>query len=357
MIKILDRYLIREFLIPLVYCLAAFMLVYIIYDLSAHLDNYIEDRVPMRFLFQYYAIQMPLVMVQVIPLSILLAIVYCLGALSRHGEITAMRATGISVYRITLPYLVMGVCFTGFIFYLNDRHAPRAYEESKKFLADASGRKDEEKIRQLAFFNSKDGRAWAGQWKPSGNELQSVSVRSFQDGQVVETISSAKAAYLDQEWWFFDGNIQRYDSRGRARGSEEAFSKRRFPFTEKPEDFLSSQKDTLSMSLMELWHNMALYPKDSDIYGKKLVDLHYKIALPFVGITIVLIAVPLSITTGRSGAAGSAGLSIALCIAYYVVQVVSLSFGRGGLLSPWLASWLPNVLFSSTGLVLLYKNR
>ena len=85
MIKILDRYLVREFLIPLCYCLAAFMLIYVIYDLSAHLDNYIEDQVPMRFLFQYYAIQMPLVMVQVIPLSILLAIVYCLGALSRNN--------------------------------------------------------------------------------------------------------------------------------------------------------------------------------------------------------------------------------------------------------------------------------
>ena len=165
-VKLIDRYLIREFLIPLCYCLAAFMLIYVIYDLSAHLDNYIEDRVPMRFLFHYYMIQMPLVMVQVIPLSILLAIVYCVGALSRHNEITAMRATGITVYRIMLPYLCLGACFTGVIFYLNERHAPRAYEESKKFLEDASGRRDEEKgkMRPLAFFNSKEGRSWAGQW-------------------------------------------------------------------------------------------------------------------------------------------------------------------------------------------------
>ncbi|MEI6634387.1 MAG: LptF/LptG family permease [Chlamydiota bacterium] len=357
MIKILDRYLVREFLIPLCYCLAAFILIYVIYDLSAHLDNYIEDRVPMRFLIQYYVIQMPLVMVQVIPLSILLAIVYCLGALSRHNEITAMRANGISVYRIMLPYFILGVGFTAFIFYLNDRHAPRAYEESKKFLDDARGGKPEEKMRPLAFFNSKEGRAWAGQWKPSGDLLQNVSVRSFQNGQVVETISSSKASYLDQEWWFFDGSIQRYDSKGRARGSEEAFSKRRFPFGEKPEDFLSSQKESLSMSLAELWRNMALYPRDSDIYGKKLVDLHYKIAFPFVGITIVLIAVPLAIKTTRGGAAGSAGLSIAICISYYVVGMVSLSLGHGGHLPAWLASWLPNILFGAAGLVLLYRNR
>ncbi len=359
-VKLIDRYLIREFLIPLCYCLAAFMLIYVIYDLSAHLDNYIEDRVPMRFLFHYYMIQMPLVMVQVIPLSILLAIVYCVGALSRHNEITAMRATGITVYRIMLPYLCLGACFTGVIFYLNERHAPRAYEESKKFLEDASGRRDEEKgkMRPLAFFNSKEGRSWAGQWgPPRGGELKGVSVRSFRNGQVVETISAAKASYLDREWWFFDGSIQRYDSKGRVRGNEETFAKRRFPFGEKPEDFRSSQKESVSMNIGELWRNMALYPKDSEIYGKKLVDLHYKIAFPFVGITIVLIALPLSISSTRGGAAGSAGLSIALCISYYVVGMVSLSLGHGGRLPAWFASWLPNIVFSAAGLVLLYRNR
>jgi lipopolysaccharide export system permease protein len=357
MCKLLDRYLIREFLVPLLYCLLAFMLVYIIYDLSAHLDNYIEDRVPMRFLFHYYLIQMPLVMVQVIPLSILLAIVYCLGALNRSNEITAMRAAGISVYRITLPYLVLGVLFSGLIFYLNDRHAPRAYEESKKFLQDASGRKEDEQIRPLAFYNSKEHRAWAGQWKSSGDTLQNIAVRSFSNGQVVETISAAKGSFVDQEWWFFDGAIQRYDSKGRARGSEEGFTKRRFPFAEKPEDFLSSQKDSLSMSAGELWRSMSLYPRDSEIFGRKLVDLHYKLAFPFVGITIVLIAVPLSISSRRGGAAGSAGLSIAICISYYVIGMMTLSLGRGGHISAWLASWFPNILFSATGLVLLYKNR
>ena len=355
--KLLDRYLIREFLIPLCYCVVAFMLIYIIYDLSAHLDNYIEDRVPLRFLLNYYAIQMPLVMVQVIPLSILLAIVYCLGALSRHNEITAMRAAGVSVYRIILPYLALGVAFSALIFYLNDRHAPRAYEESKRFLQEAGGKAPDEKMRPLAFYNSKEGRAWAGQWKPAGDILQNVAVRSFQNGQVVETISAGQAAYLDQEWWFFDGSIQRYGARGHARGIEEAFAKRRFPFSEKPQDFLSSQKDSLSMSAGELWRTMSLYPKDSEIYGRKLVDLHYKIAFPFVGITIVLIAVPLSISSTRGGAAGSAGLSIAICISYYVIQMVSLSLGRGGHLSAWLASWLPNILFGAVGLGLLYRNR
>lgn len=355
--KLLDRYLIREFLVPFLYCLAAFVLIFIIYDLSAHLDNYIEDHVPLRFLMYYYAIQMPLVMVQVIPLSILLAIVYCLGALNRNNEITAMRAAGISVYRIMLPYLALGALFSGFIFYLNDQHAPRAYEESQRFLQDASGRGGEEQTRPLAFYNSKEGRAWAGQWRLSDDILQNVAVRSFQDGQVVETITASRAAYLDREWWFFDGAIQWYDARGRARGIEEAFTKRRFAFAEKPQDFLSSQKDSLSMSAGELWRTMSLYPKDSEIYGRKLVDLHYKIAFPFVGITIVLIAVPLSISSTRGGAAGSAGLSIAICISYYVIQMVGLSLGRGGHLSAWLASWLPNILFGATGLGLLYRNR
>lgn len=355
--KILDRYLIREFLVPLFYCLAAFMLVYIIYDLSAHLDGYIEDRVPIRYLARYYVIQMPLVMVQIIPLSILLSIVYCLGSLSRNNEITAMRATGISIYRITLPYLALGAVFSAFLFYLNDRHAPRAYEESKRYLEEASQKREEKKERPLAFYNPIGQRSWAGQWKPGSDTLENVSVRSFENRQVVEKISAAKASYLDREWWFFDGTIQRYDSRGRARGSEEAFHKRRFPFSEKPDDFLSSQKDSLSMSFAELRRNMAFYPEGSEIHGRKLVDLSYKIAFPFVGLTIVLIAVPLSITSTRGGAAGSAGLSIAICISYYVLGMVTLSLGRGGHMPAWLASWFPNILFGAAGIWLLHRNR
>ena len=134
MIKILDRYLIREFIVPLVYCLAAFLLIYVIYDLSAHLDNYIEEKIPLAMLVNYYRIQLPLVLVNVIPLSILLAVIYCLGSLSRHNEVTAMRATGISMYRITLPFLVLGIFFTALLLYLNENFAPEAYAKSERLI-------------------------------------------------------------------------------------------------------------------------------------------------------------------------------------------------------------------------------
>ncbi|MCX6356527.1 MAG: LptF/LptG family permease [Candidatus Aureabacteria bacterium] len=277
--RILDRYLLREFIIPLCYCLAAFFLVYIIYDLSAHLDDYVEYRIPLMEMGRYYAIQLPMVMVQLIPLSILLAIVYCLGMLTRHNEITAMRASGMSIYRIMTPFVAMGICFTALLFYLNEEFAPAAYAKSERLIEE------------------------------------------------------------------------------RVRGQEETFSKRRFPFTEKPEDFTSSQKDSLSMNALELGRNMAFYPPDSDIYGRKLVDLHYKIALPFVAIAIVLIAVPLAMRASRGGAAGSAGVSIALGISYYAVLMLSLALGRGGHLPAWLASWFPNILFATMGGVLIYKAR
>ncbi|MCX6354283.1 MAG: LptF/LptG family permease [Candidatus Aureabacteria bacterium] len=355
--RILDRYFIREFLIPLCLCLAAFFLVYIIYDLSAHLDDYIEYKIPIAELAAYYVIQLPMVMVQLIPLSILLAIVYSIGLMSRHSEITAMRAAGISIYRIMKPFLGVGIIFTLLLLYLNEEFAPRAYSKSERLIEEYSHKQEKQQLRSIAFFNPLAERTWMGQWIPGEGTLNNITIRNLHNRQVAEKISAQKASYLDGEWWLFDGAIQEYDARGRIRGKEDTFSKRRFPFNEKPEDFLSSQKDSLSMNYRELSQNMAFYPPNSDIYGRKLVDLHYKIALPFVAITIVLLAVPLAMRASHGGAAGSAGMSIALGISYYAFLMVSLAMGRGGHLPAWFASWLPNLLFSSVGAVLIYRNR
>lgn len=357
MIKTLDRYLIREFIVPLAYCLAAFLLIYVIYDLSAHLDNYIEEKIPLSMLVNYYRIQLPLVLVNVIPLSILLAVIYCLGSLSRHNEITAMRSAGVSMYRITLPFLTLGAFFTALLFYLNENFAPEAYAKSERLIEEHSRDSEREKLQPIAFYNPIAERAWAGRWRVGNQTLQDVSIRNFQNHQVIEKISAAKACFLDGEWWLFNGTIQRYDSRGHLRGTEEEFGKQRFAFGEKPDDFMSSQKDSVSMSYRELSRNMAFYPPGSDIYGRKLVDLRYKIAFPFVGITIVLISLPLAVGTARGGAAGSVGMSIALFMSYYTFLMISLALGRRGTLLPWVAAWLPNLVFSGVGVVLLYRSQ
>ncbi|MDD5555907.1 MAG: LptF/LptG family permease [bacterium] len=355
--KTIDRYLVREFLVPCGYCLAAFLLVYIIYDLSAHLDEYISHQIPLRLLGNYYLVQMPLVLVNIIPLSILLAIVYCLGMLARHNEITAMRASGISIYRIMLPFIGLGVCFTLLLAWLNENFAPEAYARSERLIEEYGRRAGREALQPLAFFNPIEQRTWSAQWVPGGDSLYDVSVRSLMSRQVTDKVSAKKASYLDGEWWFFDGSIQYYDGRGRLRSREEPFTKRRLPFKEKPDDFVSSQKDSISMSSRELSRNMAFYPPDSEIYRRKLVDLRHKTARPFVGLTIVLIAVPLAMRASRGGAAGSAGLSIALGISYYVVEVIGLSMGRGGMVPPCAGAWLPNVLFGAIGIALIARIR
>ncbi len=360
--RILDRYLVRLFLLPLIYCLLAFLLIYIIYDLSAHLDNYVEDQIPLGVLTKYYLTQMPLIMVNVIPLSILLAIIYCLGSLSRHNEITAMRASGISIYRIMLPFFLLGVLFTLFLFYLNENFAPEAYAESERLIENYKKESEEDELQQLAFYNPLAQRTWAARWVPGTDTLFDVTIRNFVNQKVAEKITAYEARFIEEEykepeWWFFNGKALAYDGSGRPRGYEAIFKKRRFPYREKPDDFLSSQKDAASMSYKELRKNMAFYPRDSDIYRRKLVDLYYKIAFPFVGLTIVLITVPLSIRVSEGGAAGSVGLSIALCISYYALATISLAMGRGGSLPPLVASWLPNVAFGTVGVVLIYRSQ
>jgi lipopolysaccharide export system permease protein len=363
--KLIDRYLIRQFVVPFLFCLAAFVLVYVIYDLSAHLDNYVEDQIPFSVVLRYYVIQMPLVLVTaIIPLSILLAMVYSLGGLSRHNEITAMRANGISLYRILSPFLVLGLGFTMLLLYLNECFAPAAYEKSEQLIDEYDKDHDDgERVVQLAFYNPVAGRTWTGRWASGSTVFTDVSVRNFEEGRVTEKISARESCYIKEEgeekgeWWFQDGAVQHYDSEERPLGQEIPFGKRRFAFEETPEDFLSSQKDSASMGYIELRRNMRFFPADTDIYRRKLVDLYYKLAFPFIGFTIILIAFPLAIKASRGGAVGSVGVCIALVIFYYTISIISIALGHGGVFPPIISAWLPNLVMGALGSTLIYRSR
>src|SRR4051812_35218227 len=107
--RLLDRYLLRELLIPLTYCLAGFLVFWISFDLLAELSGFQEDGLTAAEISRYYLLKAPELLVVVIPIALLLALLYALSNHARHHELTAIRAAGVSLARLSVPYLAVGL--------------------------------------------------------------------------------------------------------------------------------------------------------------------------------------------------------------------------------------------------------
>ena len=132
--RLLDRYLLRELLIPLIYCLCGFLVFWISFDLFSELDDYQQKGLASAEIARLYLIKTPELLVVVLPIALLLGLLYALTNHARHQELTAMRVAGISLWRLSLPYFAVGVVFTMALFVLNELWVPKSVETVEAIL-------------------------------------------------------------------------------------------------------------------------------------------------------------------------------------------------------------------------------
>src|SRR3989338_3256885 len=118
--RTVDRYLLRCYLMPFAYCLAAFLLVMLIYDFSINLEDFIDGKVRLDVILEYFVYSLPMKITDVIPMASLLSVLYCIGQLKKHNEILALQASGVSLARIMVPFLCFGLFLSGVVLVLNE---------------------------------------------------------------------------------------------------------------------------------------------------------------------------------------------------------------------------------------------
>src|SRR5207237_5597104 len=132
--RLLDRYLLRELLVPLAYCLCGFLIFWVFSDLFTTLPDFQKRKLLPLDIAEYYLVSTPEFLVVVVPIALLLALLYALTNHSRHHEITAMRAAGISLWRLCLPYLAVGFVASLGLFALNEFWVPESVAAAEQIL-------------------------------------------------------------------------------------------------------------------------------------------------------------------------------------------------------------------------------
>ena len=361
--KIMERYIFREFVKSLFYCITAFISLYIIADFFTYIDEMMKYHVPVKTIAIYYMAFAPTIFVQVAPMAALLATIYTLSRLKRHNEITAMRVSGISLWKILMP-LIFTVSLLGFsIFAVDDRLVPELMplaERIKKEKIKGEGRKKRKAlIENIAIFGENNRINEIKSFDTEDKSLNDIIIHeNDQEHNLIMKLSAQKGYYQDDRWTFENGTSYRLDKTGYIIGTPTPFRKKIMELEETPKDFIQRGKHPKFMNFRQLKLYISRFAaKGSSTTKKLLVDLYYKTSLPFISLALIFVAAPFAFRLQRGGLMIGLGTSILVGLAFYSVQAISLAMGKGGLLPPLVSAWLPIIGFFAAGLHLMKKCR
>jgi lipopolysaccharide export system permease protein len=370
--RLLDRYLLRELLIPFGYCLSGFLIFWISFDLINEMSTFQKARLKPLEIAMYYAVKTPADLVfPMLPAAWLLALLYAMVHHARHNELIAMRAAGVSIWRMALPYLLLGFLLSSGLFAINEFWAPESTERAEGILKKRVTVKSASKrwVRNVTFINGRGNRTWVIEAydRYSGMMIRPHIKWTLATGTLCE-INAELAIRTNGVWVFSKVKELTYIPVAGAVPMPEFKDVRAIPeFSETPDEIeseikignIKSLRDIrkAQLSMMEIIRYKRLHPEDSTTMDMLDTKLHGRLAAPWTCLVIVLIALPFGAMTGRRNVFAGVASSIVICFVYFVLLQMGLALGSGGFLYPWLAAWAPNVLFSLGGIITTWRFR
>ena len=357
--KILDRYTCREFLKILLLSMSAFILIYLIVDFFARMDTFSEHRTAPTLVFFYYLYQIPGIGFQILPLGVLMATLLGLGILSRNNEITAMKANGISLYRITFPLLLLGIGVSGLCFIGNEFIVPFSKRQSDSILSMEILKKPRKTFirNDKVWYRSQNAIYNFQVFNPQEDLLEGITLFEFNDDfKLVRRIDAKRALWRGDAWHFYDVIIR--DFRKERDIQTTRFEERVIPIPETPDIFKEEQRDTEEMGYYDLRRYIRKIEKGGYDATRYIVDLYAKFSFPFACAIMVFIGIPFSMKTARSGGVTlSIVMSIVIGFLYWIILNLSLSLGHSGWFPPQFSAFAPHALFGLAGIYALISIR
>ncbi len=348
---ILDRYLAQGFLRIFFISLLVITSLYLIVEFFDRIGTLFDTGTSIGTTIRYFFYKTPLLLSRVIGFATLFSTLFCLGMLARTQETTAMRASGISVQRMALPLLILSVLICFFNFLWNESIAPLfAHRAQTIYRSEIKNRQQQSLLGTADIWIRGEGSFInVNYFDGSKNTLHGVTIfllnRDFTLRGVVEIPT---ARWTGQRWEATQATEWRLSPNGNLFTRKSTAAP---PIPETPEDFKLLARQGEEFTYFDLQKQISeMKNKGLDATSYE-VDLQSKLALPWVSPLMVLIAIPFALRRQMSGSmALSFGAALIIGFSYWIVVAFSISLGRNGALSPWIAAWLPNAIFLMIGL-------
>ncbi len=348
----------KELLRPFIYCLLIFTGLIFVAQLFEELDHIQE--LGWGAMIHYFLYRTPFFLTQFAPVAVLLAGLWSLGSLSKNYELTAMKAGGISFRRILVPMLGLALAISLLILILNESLIPPLNMKVKRFEQTRMGERPEYERRDNVAFYSPDHQYLIYMKTFDGERSQMLQIQILtrrEDGTLARRIDAQKGLYSNGGWNFIEGIERQFDIAGENILKEECFKEKYLPLEVKPSDFSREIQKPEELNFVQLARYITQSRRGGYDVRRYLVDLHLKIASPFACLIVLLVGAPLAVFSPRSGRLISFGMAIFIGFLYWGGVSIGRSLGRVGILTPFLAAWLANLLFIGLGLYLLRRAR
>lgn len=364
---ILDEYAMGSFLRNFVLVLSSLTVLFLIFTFFELIGDIIKYRTPLVTVGDYLLNLIPFILYNVTPLCSLVAVLITFGALSRTSEITAMKATGVSLYRLVTPVLLVAAILAVLLFAFDESYLPGANRRQEALLSSIKGkpaqtflRPDRKWMSGQASGSGEPTRIFYYQaFDPDRNIFANITVFEFEPG----TFTLSRRIYAESaHWdaaaghWEFDNGWERVFANGDSVTNYSTFQESSFgEIHETPAYFKKEERPSQEMSYSEL----ASYIRDLQQSGFDTtplrVQLNRKLAYPLLTLVMAILAVPFSLVAGKRGNLAGIGAAVALAILWYVLSGISENLGNVNSLPAVLAAWSPDLLFAMAGSYLLLR--
>ncbi len=359
-LKIIDKYLTKQFLKTIVFALIAFTLLFVVIDLMENLDDFIDNNAPYHIVFQYYFVFIPEIIRLMLPVSVLLAGLFVTSKLTSLNEITAIKSSGISIYRYLLPFVVTAFFISLFAIYFGGYVVPKANRHKVYLEQTYLGKGIVKQGSDIYFQDSPYRIVTISYFNLFNDEANRVSIQEFNPKNIVEMVKRIDAPRMKYDStkhaWVLTNGIERFFKDSVV--EYKTFGKlvlTNLNFT--PSEVIKKQRKPEELNLTELKE----YAQDRRNTGNDPtrieIEYHSRIAFAFASLIVVLFGVPISANKRSGGFALQIGYSLLITFLYLVFMKVSQAFGKNGALSPVLTAWFANIIFFLGAVINLIRVR
>ena len=359
--KLLDKYLVKQFLQTMIFGILAFTLIFVVIDAMENLDDFIDQGVPAFKILHYYFVFSPEMFKLMIPVGVLFGALFTAGKVSNLSELTAMKASGMSLYRFMLPFAITAFIISVFSIYFGGYVVPMA-NKSKVYIEQVYLKKGLSFTGSNIFFQDTRTRIVSiSFFDDSKDEASRVSIQDFDKNDLTKMISRIDARVMDfdsltHSWIAINGVKRTF--RGDSENADYFDSLKLDYLNFTPSDLSTKQQKPVEMNLTELSNLIDTQKKAGTDPTSVQIEYHSRIAFAVASFIIVLFGLPISVNRRkRGGLAVQVGINILITFLYLVFMKVSQAFGKNGALDPLLTAWAANLLFLIAALVNLPRVR
>lgn len=354
---IIHRYISRLFFKYFAVVLLMVIVIYLSIDVFGRLDNLMEARLSLAEMFLFFAYKVPLIVSQVTPAAVLLGVLIVFGIMSKNNEIIALKSAGVSLQYLLLPILVIGLLLSSGLFVFSEGLVPITTTRANALM--------EERGDSRQVMRSREKNIWLKQhraimniqyYHPSEKVIRGVSAMFFDaDFHLIRRIDAQRGIYREGQWVLFSGMLQRLEPGSDAHETE-FFQEKQVNLAFSPEDLKKVSRSAEEMSFSRLRRYVEKVAREGYDATHYRVDLYAKTAFPAVCLIMGLLGAAIALRgKTREGMAVSFAYGIITAFIYWSLYSFCLSLGYGGVLPPFWAAWMVNLIFFCTAGLMVFN--